>query len=341
MRQRIYLLTFMFAVLTLIQCGGNEQPVSPLETQSSAENTSGQKSYVLAFCPKMLDNPVFNLAKIAAEKTAKELEPKYGKIQILWSAPTEGDADKQVQIIQGFINRRVDGIAVSCNEPTALMPAINAATDAGISTMTFDSDSPESKRLTYYGTNDYECGQIIAERLHNAMGGQGTYAILTGVAGAYNLEERMRGIEEKLKEMNSGLQLLQKVYCEDDIAKSVQLIEQFMRAHPDLGGWAMVGGWPLFTNNALAPIDPPGNCKVVAVDTLPEMWPYIEKGYVEALIGQKIYHWGAESVRILMDSIVNGKQFPKNSWSGVHIVTKDNLEEYKKQWNEWFSETAQ
>ncbi|MFH1740700.1 MAG: sugar-binding protein [bacterium] len=330
-----YLIPTIMLVLAcglLMHCGQKD------ETATTEGKTEAAKHYVLAFSPKLLDNPVFNLAKIAAEKTAKELSDKYGDIEILWSAPTEGDAAKQAEIVQGFIYRRVDGVAVSCNNPDALKPVIDEAIDAGIPTITFDSDSPESKRLTYYGTNDLECGAIIAETLHNAMGGKGTYAILTGVPGAYNLETRIQGVKQKLSELNSGLGLVQTVYCDDDLARSIQLIEQVMRSKPDLGGWAMVGGWALQTDNALTCINPPGSCKIVAVDTLPEMWQYIEQGYAEALVGQKFYHWGAEGVQMLMEAIVNKKEFPRNTWSGVDVVTKENLEAYKKQWAEWFGE---
>ena len=182
---------------------------------------------------------------------------------------------------------------------------------------------------------------MIAEHLHQAMGGKGTYAIMTGVPGAYNLETRIRALKETLQAMGSGLELLQTVYCDDDIAKSVQQIEQVMRAHPNLGGWAMVGGWPLMTDNALSIINPPGSCKIVAVDALPQMWQYIEQGYVDTLLAQRVYHWGWESVHILMDAIVNHKEFPKNVWSGMDVIHKDNLEAYKLKWREWFGEEAQ
>ena len=309
----------------LMQCGDGEKPPE-------------ERKYVLAFIPKLLDNPVFPLAKYGAEKAAIELAETYGPIEILWMAPIEADAAKQVEMIQGLVNRRVDGIAVSCNNPDALKPAIDKAMDAGVATMTFDSDSPESKRITYYGTNDLNCGAALADHLHAAMGGKGTYAILTGVPGAYNLETRIQGLKNRLAEISSELELIQTVYCNDDVAKSIELVEQVTRARPSLGGWAMVGGWTLQTDNALKCIDPPGSCKIVAVDTLPQMWQYVEEGYVEALVGQKFYHWGAESVRILMETIVNEQEFPRDSWSGLDVVTQDNLEEYKAQWGEWFDE---
>ena len=162
---------------------------------------------------------------------------------------------------------------------------------------------------------------------------------MSGVAGAYNLETRIQGAKQKLQELNSGLELVQTVYCDDDVAQAVMQLDQIMRARPTLSGWLVVGGWPLQTDNALIPLEPPGSCAMVAVDTLPMMWQYVEKGYVKALVGQKFFHWGAEGVHILMNIILEQKEYPKFYWSGMDVVTKDNLEEYKKQWHEWFGES--
>ena len=81
------------------------------------------KQLTFALVPKLLDNPVFNYAKLGAEKQAKAL----GNVRIIWRAPQEADAAKQVEIIEGLIALKVDGIAVSCNEPEALRPANDRA----------------------------------------------------------------------------------------------------------------------------------------------------------------------------------------------------------------------
>src|SRR5262245_50767471 len=132
-----------------------------LAALGAARAQAAGRAYTFAFVPKLLDNPVFNYAKVGAEKRAREL----GNVTILWRAPQEADAAKQVEIIEGLIALKVNGIAVSCNEPTALKPAIDKAVAAGIPVITFDSDSPDSKRLTYYGINDFECGKVLGEQL--------------------------------------------------------------------------------------------------------------------------------------------------------------------------------
>lgn len=296
----------------------------------NAPSGYAEKTLKFAFVPKMLDNPVFNRAKIAAEARAAEL----GGIEIIWRAPQEGDAAKQAEIIEGLIARRVDGIAVSCNEPSALVEPINRAIDAGIPVITFDSDSPNSRRITFYGVNDYEVGRELGRRLVELMDGKGTVAIMTGFLGATNLEERMRGAREVLAG-SPEIEIVTVQACEDDVARSVSQIEAVMRANPDLGGWIMVGGWPLFAAGSLDMIQPPGKTKVVAVDALPQQWPYLESGHVQVLIAQHIYGWGAECVDILK-GIHDGKEYPSFSDSNFIVVTPETLDEFKQQWAKWF-----
>jgi ribose transport system substrate-binding protein len=278
--------------------------------------------------PKLLDNPVFNYAKVGAEKRARAL----GGIRILWRAPQEADAAKQVEILEGLVALKVDGISVSCNEPGALKPAIDRAVAAGIPVITFDSDSPDSKRLTYYGINDVECGRILGAQLASEMGGAGDVVILTGVRGAFNLEERMRGVRDALKD-RPGLRVVQTVACDDDIAKAVSLIESTQRARPSLGGWAFVGGWPLFARGALDPVDA-RKTKVVSWDALPPEWAYLESGRVNVLLGQRVFHWGAESVNLLR-AAAEGRRLARYTYAGVDLVTRGNLGRYKKMWAAW------
>jgi len=291
-------------------------------------NAAWAREYTFAIVPKLLDNPVFNYAKIGAEKQAKKL----GNVKIIWRAPQEADAAKQVEIIESLIALKVDGISVSCNEPEALRAVIDKAVAAGIPTITFDSDSPKSRRLTYYGINDFECGRVMGRELAKAMKNKGEVVMLTGMRGAFNLEERMKGVENTLKQ-RSRMKIVQTVACDDDIAKSVSLIESTMRARPALGGWAFVGGWPLFASGALESVDSK-KTKVVSWDALPPEWPYLESGKVSMLLAQRVYHWGSESVKLLMKASA-GKRLPRYSYAHLDLVTPRNLPKYKEMWKSW------
>lgn len=294
----------------------------------AAIGTARQEQLTFALVPKLLDNPVFNYARLGAEKKARQL----GNIKILWRAPQEADAARQVEIIESLVSLKVDGIAVSCNEPNALKFAIDKAVQAGIPVITFDSDSPDSLRATYYGIDDAKCGGILGRELARVTGGKGQVAMMTGMRGAYNLQQRMEGVHQALGSF-PDIKIVQIVACDDDIAKAVTLIETTRRARPDLAGWIFVGGWPLFARGALDGLNPK-RVKVVSWDALPPQWGYLESGQVEVLLAQRVFHWGAESVDLLKRAAAGEKLAPY-SYAGVDLVTRNNLAKYKRMWASW------
>ena len=156
------------------------------------------KKYRFALIPKMLNNPVFNCGKIAAEKTAQEIMAKeHVQIEILWSAPAKSNPAEQAQIVHSYAEQRVTGISVSVDEAATLRKAIDHAAERGIPIMTFDSDSPESKRRLFFGTNDTECGEALAKHLGSLVK-KGKVVIQSGTA-APNLQMRVEGAKGYLR----------------------------------------------------------------------------------------------------------------------------------------------
>jgi len=288
-----------------------------------------EKKWVFAFVPKLLDNPVFQLAWQGAQAAANQLDS--GKIEVQRYAPVKSDAVEQAQIIESLIERKVDGIAISVNDADALKESIDKAMDAGIPVVTFDSDSPKSKRIAYYGTANKPSGRMMAEYLVKRMGTKGSIGVLMGTPGAPNLEERKEGILEYLKDY-PDIKVVATEYCYDDVNKGVSMMETAMQAHPEMTGWVLPGAWALFT----PPPGPfsakkPGEMTVVSIDALPEQLDYVRQGYVQVLLGQKLFGWGFESVRMLKD-IKEGKKVDGVIDSGVDVVTKENVEEYAQKW---------
>ena len=289
-----------------------------------------EKKLVFAFVPKLLDNPVFQVAWQGAQGAAKDLGN--GKIEVQRFAPVKSDAVEQAQIIESLIEKKVDGIAVSVNDADALTESINKAVDAGIPVVCFDSDAPKSKRFAYYGTANFPSGKQMAEHLVKLMGTKGNVAMLMGTPGAPNLEERRQGILEYFKTY-PDIKVVATEYCYDDVNKGVSGMEAAIQAHPDLNGWVLPGAWALFT----PPPGPftakkPGDLFVVSIDALPEQLDYVRQGYVQVLMGQKLWGWGYESIRLLKEFKEGKTPAEPVIDSGLDIITKENVEEYAMKW---------
>lgn len=293
-----------------------------------------KKSLVIGVVAKSQSNPVFQAARTGAEDAAKELSAKYGvEVKINWRTPNNEDAQQQAQYVEQLASQNVDGISVSCTDGKVLKGAIDSAVSKGVEVVTFDSDSPDSKRFAYYGIDDVEAGRAVMRELAKAMGDKGVVAILGGNPNATNLQARIRGVEDELKN-HPNIKLKDKFYHEETAAQAAQKVQSVQSANPEITGWAMVGGWPLFTKNALDGVHE--HAKVVSVDHLPEQLTYVRSGQVQALIGQDCYGWGHETVMMLFDKVHAAKNPAKviNTFE-LKVVTKDNVEEFAGLWDKW------
>lgn len=296
-----------------------------------------KKTYRIGVIAKSQSNPVFQAARTGALDAGEELSKKLGAdVKVEWRTPVNEDAQQQAQYVEQLASQGFDGIAISASDANVLTAAVNSAIDRGVVVITFDSDIPASKRLAYYGINDEEAGKSVMRELAKAMGGKGgKIAILSGNQNATNLNARVKGVKDELATLkDKGFTLKDVYYTKETASDAAALVQQVQTANPDIVGWAMVGGWPLFTQNALDGVYE--KAAIVSVDHLPEQLNYVKSGQVAALIGQDCYGWGYQSVVMLMDKL-NANKSPEKVINNfpLSVVTKANVGEYEGLWNKW------
>jgi ribose transport system substrate-binding protein len=291
--------------------GGDKAPEAPRKLR-------------FALIPKALDIPVFNYANTGAQREAAA----QGDVEVIYRGPDHADELLQKQILESFIQQKVDGIAISVLNADFLTSTIDKAVDAGIPVVTWDSDAPKSKRFAFYGVDDFKSGQEMGKAAAELLGGKGTVAFLTSM-GAYNLQRRLDGVKDVLKDY-PNIKVVETYDLKEDPVRCSELIATGTNRYPDLGAWISVGGWPVFTRNALAPV--PARTKVISFDTNPPAPDLIKAGKAHVLIGQQYFGWGSETVKLLKDA-KNGKM-PAVAVidSGIDVVTAKNVDEYIARW---------
>ena len=311
------------AAMAIAACSGGS-------TQQASSTPAAGQRLRFAVIPKSLDIPVFNYAKIGADRKAREL----GNVDILWNAPTNADQLKQKEILESYITQRVDGIAISALNGDFLTDTINHAMAAGIPVVTWDSDAPKSNRIAFYGVDDLASGRIMGEQAIKLLNGKGKVAIITSV-GATNLQRRLDGVKEALAKA-PGIEIVETFDIKEDVVRTAEIMSTGTRRYPDLGAWLSVGGWPVFTRNATASVDP-SKTKVISFDTIQPALDLLREGKVTVLLGQKYFGWGSEPVQILYDYKHGKKPTTPIIDSGVDVVTKDNVDEYEAQFKKMAS----
>lgn len=312
----------------VVSCGDSDQPKA---------DAQGKRKIVIGMVAKSQSNAVFQAAYVGALDAAKQLGAKYNaEIEISWQTPPDEDAQKQAQAVEALAGSNVQGIALSCSEARTLTGAIDRAVRKGIPVICFDSDAPASARFAYYGTDDFACGKAVMKNLAKVMDEKGTIAILAGNQSAPNLQNRVKGVQEELKNY-PNMKLLDAggvFYHQETPEKAAEAVQAAQNANPGIQGWAFIGGWPLFTANALP--WPAGQVKVVSVDALPAQLPYLKDGHVELLLAQDCYGWGYKSVELLLEKLVNNKEpADKRVIDPLTPVTRQTADEFGKNWEKW------
>ncbi|HEU4995652.1 MAG TPA: substrate-binding domain-containing protein [Gemmatimonadaceae bacterium] len=332
MKNVVRLGALTLAGLLAIACVGGDKGQSA-DTAQAAAGKPGD-TITIAMIAKSSNNPVFLAARTGAEEAARDLSKKHAiTVNVLWLTPPQEDGQVQAQRIQQAVNDGADAILISCSDAGKVTGAINDAVARGVAVMTFDSDAPASKRFAYYGVDDVKTGQQTMAELATIMNGKGKVAILAGNQNAPNLQNRVRGAKEEAAK-HPGMQVVgtfNHIETPQDAAAEVIRVNN---AYPEITGWAMIGGWPLFTQSLLTDLDPK-RIKVVSVDALPAELAYVDKGVVPVLLAQSVYKWGSVGVETIVDKVHFKKDVPAVIPMELVRVSKDNLGEWSRQLKAW------
>ena len=335
MRNRITRSTLTLWALAIVAACGGGGSEKKADTQTATATPKGNgNTFTIAMIAKSSTNPVFLAARTGAEAAAKELSAKTGKeIRVNWLTPPQEDGQVQAQRVLQAVNDGADAILISCSDAGKVTGAINDAVGRGVPVMTFDSDAPDSKRFAFYGVDDEKTGRLVMSELARLMNGKGKIGILAGNQNAPNLQRRVQGVKAEAAK-TPGIQILgtfNHIETPQDAAAEVVRVGN---AYPDIQGWAMIGGWALFTPSLVNDLDPK-RIKIASVDALGSELVYIDKGIAPVLLAQSVYQWGYVGVSTIVDKVINKKDVPTIIPMDLVRVTKDNLGEWARQLKAW------
>ncbi len=310
------------------------QPAPTAQAQPPAAPSGGAGKYKIAVIAKSSTNPVFLAARTGAESAAKKLSAEHKiEIEVAWLTPPQEDGQVQAQRIAQAVNEGAHAVLISCSDAGKVTGAINDAVARGVPVMTFDSDAPQSKRFAFYGVDDVKIGEAVMKELAPLMGEKGKVAILAGNQNAPNLRKRVEGVKAEAAR-HPGIKVVDTFFHIETPQDAAAEMVRVQNAYPDTTGWALVGGWPLFTKTLLTDLDPK-KVKVVAVDALPPMLPYVEKGLAPVLLAQPVFLWGSVGVETIIDKIHFKKDVPSIVPMRPTRVSKETLGAWARQLKEW------
>ena len=190
----------------------------------------GGHRITVAMMPKAKGDPYFVSCRSGAEEAAKELG-----IDLIWDGPTSLDAARQNEVVEDWITRQVDVIAVAVENKAGISTVLRKARQHGIGVLTWDADAEPDAR-------DYFVNQATPEGIANTltdeaarlMGGKGQFAIITGALSAENQNEWIAFIKKRMAEKYPGLTLATILPSDDDRDKAFAQTQTILKVYPDV-----------------------------------------------------------------------------------------------------------
>ena len=309
-------------------------------TMSLAGCAQEGTGYTFALVPKAMNNPFFDFARDGCMQAATDLEG----VDCLYIGPSEHTEADQIQVVEDLITRRVDGLAVSPSNATAMARALARAHEVGIPVITWDSDllaEDAGLRSTYVGTENRAMGVEQARLLRELKPEGGSLCIQSGGAAAMNHNERMQGLRDTLAGVESdappGTRLegdngwteveACPLYTNDDFPLAVQQMADVLASEPDLDVFSITGGFPQFVDQAYRQAVEPYRDRIetkdlviIGADVLPMQLDLLAEGLSHGQVGQRPYAMGYQSMKVLLE-LVNGGSVEDPIYTGLDVLT--------------------
>jgi ABC-type sugar transport system substrate-binding protein len=193
-------------------------------------SAAAERTYLVN--PKSIGPAYWTAFQKGVDQAAKDL-----KVTVIFNAPTEADSSKQINLLQDMLNRNLTGIAISANDPAAVIPVIKKARESNIPVITFDSDAPASARQYFVGpSTDEDKGEKMAKYLGEALGGKGEVAFMVGGFSSKNQIDASKAAGDYLKVHFPDIKLVTTLSSDDDSQRAFANAQSLLQAYPNLSG---------------------------------------------------------------------------------------------------------
>lgn len=259
-------------------------------------------------------------------------------VKVTIAGPNTVDIPGLVAAVEQTAARKPAGMMVVGWDPSALIPAIDAAIEGGVPTVTVDADVPGSKRLAFIGTDWYDLGIRQGEAMVAALEGKTGKVALMGLIAGDNMQQGFAGFRSVVSQL-SGVEIMEPQEDRGNQAEAAKVASAIIQANPELIG---VAGFDSESGpgigQAIKEAGVAGNIAATCVDAEEQHLSLVREGVLSAAVGQKRELFTYQGVKALYDVVHNRLNFtsddvaagvvpiPINYNTGTYTVTASNVD---------------
>ncbi|HTU45125.1 MAG TPA: substrate-binding domain-containing protein [Bryobacteraceae bacterium] len=229
------------------------------------------------------------------------------------------------------------GILVSATDAKILGPDIDSAVGQGIPVLTIDSDAPDSKRLFFVGTDNFNAGSIGGKLAAKLIGGKGNVVIFT-IESQANLKDRLNGYKAAFAE-HPGIQIMQTIDMNGNSDIAFDSAKKLLDSKAKVDAFICLEA---LACPAVADVvnraNMGGKVNIIAMDTDPGTLDWIKKGVISATIAQKPWTMAYYGAKLVADLHLHPPKPLDGNWkensfapvpqfvdTGTFVVDKNNV----------------
>ena len=300
--------------------------VVPLLAFSSGQAT-GAEEFVIGFNPRAFTSVFFVTMAEGMEEAVKEYDGIELQVQ---STESQKDIEGQVKIVEDYIQKNVNLLAVSINQPESMMGPFKKANEKGIPIVVLDSMYPLKgvDVLAYIGHDNLEGGRLMGEYVGQVLEGKGKIAVIEGPPGVQVLKWRQQGFEESLSKY-PDIEIVAQQPANADRTLAMDVTENMLQAHPEIELiWAQIDCMAMGATKGLENMRRAGDIPICGYNGDADALDAISKGKLASTILQQPAEQGRKAVEIA-DMIRKGKT---NDVEHIYVipvllVTAENVQE--------------
>lgn len=257
--------------------------------------------------------------------------------------PDTHDAAAEAQEFRRAAAQNPSGILVSASDANVLAPEIDAALGKGIPVLTVDSDAANSKRLFFVGTDNYKAGTEGGKLLAKLLNEKGNVVVFT-MPEQENLKERLHGYKDVL-DTHPQMKITNVVDMKGQPETAFDAAKQMIDTKAKVDAFVCLESISCpEVADVLDRTKMTGKIVVVAMDTDQRTLEWIQKGAINATIGQKPFTMAFYGLKLL-DDVHHHKpnpliadwgqdsfsRFPTFVDTGASLIDKENVGTFLQQ----------
>ena len=251
---------------------------------------------------------------------------------VIQAAEREIDVEKQMQIVENMIQRRVSALCIAPSGSREIVPVIVKANRAGIPVLIVDTRvDQEALREAggeiagFVGADNLRGGRMAGEYLAEQLNGQGKVAILEGIPGHETGDSRLRGFHQVIRK-HPGIQVLSSQTANWERAQGYTVFQNMLQARPDIEAlFACSDMMALGAIEAIAEAGREESILVVGFDAVSEAREAVRQGRMLATVAQYPYDMGKQVVENAVE-VLKGNPIEKDVEVPIRLITREVLD---------------